>query len=432
MPTDGNVIALIRLALFVCATITMLGPTAGQAQDSLAISRLINQGRIAEAEAVLNRTAPSAAERLFFQGQVLKAQGRLPAAIETFRAVLRLEPDYLNARRELAHSQMLNRDFGAARDQFTALLDIDPDPQMRDGYRRFLATIDQNRPVTVRTQFAVLPSSNARRGTTNTVFDTALGQFVINPAARAKPGVALQYGLSGAFRHNVGASGRVVLDWSAIAIAADDPVRDMREATVALSYERLTRQGSWRVAPTARRAERRDGTDHAALGWRIGATRRLNDRDSLIVAAHRETRRYDSQDFQNGAYGTLSAGLTRAISASLQVSGTVTLEYGQAEAAHLAYEGLSVSASVNRAWTGGLVTGFGLEFGARDYVGDYPLTTRPRRDGTTRVSIDLRHSRMDLGGFLPVLTCGHTLNRSNVAFFDYGATDCGISLTRSF
>jgi hypothetical protein len=143
----------------------------------MAVTRLINQGRIAEAEAVLSRTAPSAAQRLFFQGQVLKAQGRLPEAIATFRAVLRLKPDSLNARRELAHSQMLNRDFKPARDQFTALLDIDPDPQMRDGYRRFLSTIDQNRPLTVQTQFAVLPSSNARRGTTNTVFDTAIGQM---------------------------------------------------------------------------------------------------------------------------------------------------------------------------------------------------------------------------------------------------------------
>jgi hypothetical protein len=257
-------------------------------------------------------------------------------------------------------------------------------------------------------------------------------KVVIDPSARARPGVALQYGLSGAFRHTVGAFGRVVLDWSAIAVTADDADRDMREATVALSYERLTRQGSWRVAPTARRAERRDGTDQAALGWRIGATRRLNGSDSLIIAAHRETRRYDSQDFQNGAYGALSVGLMRAISASLQVSGTVTFEYGQAEAAHLAYEGLSVSASVTRAWTGGLVTGFGLEFGARDYLGTYPLTTRPRSDASTRVSIDLRHSRVDLGGFLPVLTCGSTLNGSNVAFFDYRATDCGISLTRSF
>lgn len=79
--------------------------------------------------------------------RLLKSQGEFKKAIALFRQVLQLEPNRMNARRELAHSLLLNRDFGPAKFHFNQLLRIDENPNMRDGYRRFLAMIWRDKPV---------------------------------------------------------------------------------------------------------------------------------------------------------------------------------------------------------------------------------------------------------------------------------------------
>ena len=73
----------------------------------------------------------------FFEARLLKSQARLIAAIALFRQLLQMDPNRLNARRELAHTLMLNRDYGPAEFHFNHLLRIDNNPRMRVGYRSF-------------------------------------------------------------------------------------------------------------------------------------------------------------------------------------------------------------------------------------------------------------------------------------------------------
>lgn len=396
------------------------------------ISRLISTGQIEAARVALEIENPSQADRVFFEARILKAQRRFPEAIRTFRQVLQIDPNYINARRELAHTLLLNRDYSPARFHFEELLKLDQNDQMRDGYRGFLNVIDQNKPIGFGGYFSILPSTNVNRGTTNTVFDTNLGQFVIDPNSQAESGVGVQLGVSGYFRHLTSPMSRISLNWGISGTKYEEERYNNAVGNLALLYEQITQSGSWFVSPYLRKTWREDDADNNARGLRVGLTHRLNDQNHLGFSISHEYRDYAVQDYQDGTFTSTSISLNHQINPSLSISGGFGFERSAPEANHLKYHGRKLFAGVSKAWEGGLQTSFGLEYGIRDYVGDYPLTYSPRDDDFYKISIGVQHSRIDIQGFTPRLSCSHTINQSNVVFYDYNATECQATISRNF
>lgn len=384
------------------------------------------------ARAALEAANPSRADRVFFEARILKAQRRFPEAITAFRQVLQIDPNYINARRELAHTLLQNRDYGPARFHFKELLKIDQNEQMRDGYRGFLNVIDQNQPIGISGYFSVLPSTNVNRGTTNTVFDTTLGKFVIDPNSQAESGVGVQLGFSGYFRHLLSHNSRVSLNWGLSGTRYEDKRYNSAVGNLALSYEQITQSGSWFISPYFRKTRREDNADSDARGFRFGVTQRLNDKNRLGFSFSREYRDYAAQDYQDGIFTSASISLGHQINPSLSVSGGFGFERSDPEAKHLQYDGRKLFARLSKAWEGGLQTSFGLKYGRRDFVGDYPLTSVPRDDEFYKINIGVQHSRIDIHGFTPHLSCSHSGNKSNVAFYDYTATECQATISRNF
>ena len=403
-----------------------------QGIDDAGISRLITSGQIDAAQRALEAQNPTEVDRLFFAGRILKAQGRFPEAIQLFREVMRRDPDHLNARRELAHTLMLNRDYGPAEYHFDALLRIDGNEAMRAGYRSFLKAIEENKPFGISGFVSVLPSTNINRGTTNTTLDTSLGEFVIDPNSRAESGIGLSFGLSGYLRRVASPVSRVMLQWSLSGARYEEDRFDYSVGTIGVSYDRLTRWGRWFVNPFFRNVWREDDADHQAAGLRFGVTRRLSDRNQLGFFGSHEYRDYSNLGYQDGSYNTASLRFDRQLSPSVTVGGGVGYEAANPEAEHLQYNAHPVFANLAKSWEGGLQTTFGVWYGRRDFVGDYPLTTEPRVDRAYRLSVGVQHSGIDMRGFTPHLYCSHAINHSNVAFYDFVASECQFSLTRNF
>ena len=86
------------------------------------------------------------------------------ATITLFRQVLQIEPNRMNAQRELVRKLLLNRDFGSAEFHFNQLLRIDETSKMRDGRLRFLAMIRRHKPLGVSGYFPMLPSNKRQSG----------------------------------------------------------------------------------------------------------------------------------------------------------------------------------------------------------------------------------------------------------------------------
>lgn len=375
---------------------------------------------------------PSRADRVFFDGLVLKAHRRYNQAIHAFRHVLQIDPNYINARRELAHTLLISRNYGPARFHFEELLKIDRNDKMRDGYRGFLNVIDQNKPNGISGYFSFLPSTNINRGTTNTVFDTNLGQFVIDPNSQATSGVGIQMGVSGYFRRLTSPTSRISLNWGLSGIRYEERIYNSTTANLAIAYEKVTRSGRWSVSPFVRKTWREDAASNTARGIGFDTGHRLNGRSRLNFSGSLERRDFADQGYQNGMFSTASISLSHQITPSLSVSGGFGFERSTPQAEHLQYNGRKIFTNFSKAWEGGLQTSFGVEYGQRAYVGEYPLTSAPRDDDFYKINFGVLHSKIDIQGFSPRLSCSHNLNRSNVAFYDYTTTECQAVISRNF
>jgi hypothetical protein len=419
-------------ALVWAGSLSVCGCALARSTDDANISRLINTGQIKAARMMLEAGNPSQADQVFFEARILKAQRRLPEAINSYRKVLQIDPNYINARRELAHTLLLNREYGLARFHFEALLKIDQNDRMRDGYHGFLKVIDQNRPMGLSGYFSILPSSNVNRGTTNTVFDTGLGQFAIAPSSRAESGVGVQLSFAGFFRQKTKAQSRISLNWGISGTSYEEDRYNSAIGNVAVSYEQITKSGTWYVGPYYRMTWREDDADSNALGLRFGLNHRLDPKIQFSFALSHEDRDYSVQDYQDGDFSSASYNLSYQISTRLSVSGGFAFERSLPGTAHLQYDSEKTILGLSKAWKNGLQTSFGFEYGRRDFAGVFPLTSTTRSDTFSRINVSAQHTRLDISGFTPQLSCSYTLNQSNIAFHDFNAAECQVTISHSF
>lgn len=402
--------------------------------DSL-ISQLIGQGKFGTARDVLLQNEPTELDKLFFLARVFKATGRSDDAIAVFVEILNRDPNYINARRELAHTLLVSGKYNAAQTQLNLLQNIDSNPQMQLGYQQMLGVIDQNRPVGISGVFALLPSSNINKGTSNTEFVTVLGPLVIDENSLPVSGVGVQVGVSGYFRKVIDAQSGLSLKWAVTGSFYSPPEFSTVNADISVPYERQTQRGGYSLAPFYRASWAQTGLSQQASGLRFSADRRLSDQNRLALSLTFEVRDYPLAAFQNGAFSSETLSFSRQITPSLSYTLGVAFEQSAPFAgtsAHLAFEGGKAFVSVSKAWQGGLRTGVGLEAGYRQFLGNYPLTTAPRFDGFSGVNFSLSHARVQIAGFVPSLRCAYTFNTSNVAFFDFEVVDCTMGISKEF
>jgi len=402
--------------------------------DSL-ISQLISQGQFATAQQVLEQGEPTELDEMFFVARVLKATGRTDDAIALFVEILNRAPNYLNARRELAHTLLAVRKYEAASTQIGILRRVDQSPQMQAGYRQMQSIIDQNRPVGISGVFALIPSSNINKGTSNTQFVTVLGTLAIDPTSQPVSGVGVQLGVSGYFRKVIDEQSRVSLRWSLTGIFYENKAYSSLNAEVSLPYERRLAKGGFSIAPFYRVSWNDGALSQQATGLRFSVDRRLSDQNQLALALTYEERDYPAARYQNGAFSSETLSFSRQISPSLSYTLGTAFEQSRVfdpTKTHLAYNGGKLFASISKAWDGGLRTGLGLELGYRQFTGDYPLTTAPRADEFYGVNFTLSHARVQVAGFVPSLRCNYTFNTSTIAFFDFDVVDCTMGITKEF
>ncbi len=415
-------------------TLFATSPAVARPDDSL-ISQLISQGQFAAAEEALKQGDPTELDNMFFTARVLKATGRIDQSIALFVEILNRDPNYINARRELAHSLLVAEKYNAASTQLDILKRIDQNPQMQAGYRQMQSIIDQNRPVGISGVFAIIPSSNINKGTSNTTFVTTLGTLVIDPASQPVSGVGMQLGVSGYFRKVIDAQSRASLQWSLTGVLYENRAYSSLNADIALPYERRLEKGGFSLAPFYRVSWNDAGLSQQASGLRVTADRQLSDQNRLDMALSYEERDYPTATYQNGAFSSETLSFSHQINPSFSYALGTTFEQSTVfdpTKTHLAYNGGKLFASVNKAWDGGLRTGLGLELGYRQFVGDYPLTTAPRADRFYGVNFTVSHARVQVAGFVPSLRCNYTFNTSTIAFFDFDVVDCTLGLSKEF
>ncbi len=432
---DLRLFRIVRFSAAVAAALALQFSFASAAHaqvDQLRLSHLVSSGNLAQAQAELEASDPSPADRLFLTGLILKARGQLDQAAALFRQVLRDDPGYLNARRELAHTLLLRKDYDGAEYYFTGLLKIDRNETMRSGYRRFLTVINQNRPVGVYASFSLLPSTNVNRGTTNITLDTVLGTFTIDEPSKAASGIGAYGAVGGFLRQDVGPGARFSFDWRVSGKRYENTSFNDLTGFLSLSFAQQLDAADFKLAAFGQRSWRGDNADLYSFGASLDLSAHLTPADTVALDLRHEERRFPNQSYQNGPFSSARLTFDHRIDQSLDLSAGLRLDMSRPQAAHLQYDGGAVIAGFSKVWDNGLTTGLTLEAGQRQYVGVFPLMSGPRSDGYYSIGASLKDDKIDLWGFSPSLSCSYTHNSSNVALYDYDSADCQLSVTRSF
>lgn len=396
------------------------------------ISQLVSLGMISKAQEQLEKTNPSALDRLFFQGQVLKSSGDFQQAIKVFREILSRDPLYINARRELAHTLLITGRYSAARVNFVRLLEIDQNAEMRAGYRNFLNLVDRQKPSGLSGYFTLLPSTNINRGTENTVFDTDLGQFIIAPGNQPASGVGYQLGVSGFFRQLLTSKSRLVLNWGISGIAYDTSAYNRATGKLSLSYEQAMDNGGWAFTPYTNYSWQEGGDTMRGIGLRFTLDQKISENAQISVNLRHEYRDYFSRSYLSGDFSSARFALGYSVNPRFSLNAGVVFENSNPEAAHLQYSSYKGFAGISNTWENGLETSFGVEVGSRGFEGNFPLTSTPREDQYYGVKFSLQNSRTNYAGFTPRISCAYTNNRSNIALYVYDATECQITVSKEF
>lgn len=420
----------IRVAVLCIAA--LFGSVAFAAPDEQRIAALISAGKIEQARQELKASNPTQLDLRFFEARITKGAGQLDQAIALFRGILSTEPRYLNARRELAHTLFLARQYDSAEFHFKELIRIDPQPRLVEQYRQFLRVIGDNQPLSVSFFGAVLPSTNINRGTTNAFFDTDLGRFVIDESSQAESGIGVEAGLNGVARFGVDQNSRFLMNWSVATRIYENPEFNTVTGFLRPAYEYAFAEGRWRVGPYARYSWHDSDQSNYAVGGQATLVHRLTPSIAAEVSSRYELRTFRDQEFRDGGFASATVTLRKQLDPSFSISGGVSVDRDAPETAHLRYRGVRLSAGALKRWRGGFDTRVNAEYAKRMYDNDFPFLSETRQDTFWSASFSVLNSQLEFWGISPQLNCSYLATASNVALFEFDSAECRIGFSREF
>lgn len=409
----------------------MISPAQAQPNEVL-IANLIRSGAVKAAQQELLRSDPTQADHLFFQALLSKQVRNYDQTARFLHDVLVLNPNHLNARRELTHVLFLAGKYDLAEKHLKELLRIDSNPQTQVLFTRLLTAIHNQKPFGISGHFSFLPSSNVNRGTENLIYDSLSGEFVIDPESRAISGIGAQIGLSGYFRKSIDDTSRNLLTWNLQGAAYEDSFFNNAVGTLQFSHERLLGKTRLSLGPYFRYTWRQDDADNKALGFSATLQKNLTPKDSVRVSLSYEFRDYLYQDYNDGPFTRLALTTYHQTSPSLLFQAGLEMTQSSPRAEHSAYDGFRISGGLTKEWDGGYVTGIGLNAGFREYSGDFPLAGTARADHFFGLSLSLQNNNLNYRGFVPHVSCSYSINQSNIAFYQYNVSECNLGITKRF
>jgi hypothetical protein len=409
------------------------------------IQSKINAGLYEEAAQILLAYKPTKLDINFFNARVFKAQKQYGKAATQLREILRVRPDMLNARRELAQVLFLDRKYAASEYQFRELSRQDPNSNVRPLYDRFLKRISNDRPFGISGSFSVVPSSNINRGTFNTTL-SSFGDALIDEGSRQQTGTGIDLGLNGFVRKQISKRGQLRFDWRVGTRQYEGNEHDKYTAYGWAHYIYNGQKSQLSFGPSISRSWDTNIKDGAArfsitpksnnTGLRANYIKVLNRKNRLYLNLQLEDQNYPNDRFLDGKYKYAQIGLRHQLNPSTAFSIYASRSESDKDDHfydYHGYRGIELRVGAEKDWGNGLITSIGMFSGNRGYKADYISGLGvPRHDTYKGVTLGIAHTKIQFKGVIPRLSCRTEKGRSNVEFYDYNLRECNLSLSRKF
>lgn len=401
------------------------------AQEDQSVRLLIQLGKYDAARALLEERDASALERGLSEGLILHRQGKYQEAAALFRSILNARPEQVLVRRALVSTLIAMEDYRAAHFHLEMLIETDPNERNWAKYRTTQNRLYEKNAYGFRTSFALTPSTNLNRGTTNTVFSTGLGDFIIDEGGREASGVGVALTFAG-YRQWQFDKSRLRLNGSISGNFYKESDANQYGLKLWADYRIPIERGYWEVSPKVTlnylASEKLYNTKGIDLTYRK-QTSAQNIWTYKVGGYYGDF--YDS-DYRNGVYANASASLRRKVTPTVSVIGKLGLGAGRPEAGHLQYEKYVASVDVVKSWASGWMGSVGAELEHRPYRENFTAVDYPREDNGKTLRFSVMNRNFSIRGATPRLSCQIKDVQSSVAFYDYSVKECSIGLTRRF
>ena len=334
------------------------------------------------------------------------------------------QASYLSGRHDVAkhYLQQLMRTSPNARDL----------KQLQDAY----ATVVAESPWSFGLNFAILPSTNINKTSSNEIFETPLGPLLIVNGGSEESGVGLRYGGRVNYESTLSSGATLVYGLELNRSQYPESRLNNTDGTVRLTWSNYSLSGRTTIMPYATRyiydVTDGDSLNSSRYGLGLSYEHFLTSDSSITGGVTVERRDYEGKDYLDGSFVSTSLSYQDKISDLYSLRFQTSISASAPEQDHLRYVAGFVSGEVTRSIQNWGAVGVSLGLGARQYEANFPLLEEPREDHSASIGISFRSSKIRVLGSSPKVSCQIQQNWSNVALYDYRSTDCALMFERSF
>ena len=373
--------------------------------------------------------------------EAAKREVLLDASIAAFLAILAEHPELVRVRLELARAFFLQGRDGLARRHFELALAANLPPPVVANVNRHLAELRARKRWSAYFGFALAPDTNIGAASSNeTVMLDVFGQrlpFTLDDGGE-KSGIGFSVWAGGEHQLPLAPSWRLRLGSDIFRREYAGSRFDRMGLGAHVGPRWLISQRTEASLLLAARQEwLADRPSSRSLGLRLEASRRLSERVSGRIGASWNAKRHEGSTRLDGPAKDLSAGLSWAMTPTLQTDIRVGLGSERPESetlrsrthwaslgAHAALpRGFSVSGTLTGRWTG-------YEGPGRPPTN--VLDGMPREDATRSVRLSAHKRDFTIRGFSPQFSVTHERRNSNAQQADYRRTWGELGFVRQF
>lgn len=403
---------------------------------------LLDTGRFDEARELLRASVgtdfQSGLHVAHLEGVILMRQNRNHEAIDVFRQILNIEPNFVPSRVELARALYLTGQSAAASFHFEAINMGSDDVALKRFAQGYLERIATEKPYGFNGYFGFVPSTNVNRGTQQETITSGAGTGTIDAASRETSGIGIATGVSGFRNFELGTGG------SGISLAGAVDVKkyflgtayDEASFTASASFTQKWKNNAFRIGPMADFSLGAWNPTLVRYGLSGGVLFQLGNRTGMTFSAAALRQDYLRQDFRDGWLFSTSTGLRHMLSPSLALNASVGINLELTDTSpDLSHYDPWVRFGVDKEWSGGLLTSAHAKYESHIYLDSFSAFfgfPDPRQDHRLSIGGRIAHRKLSWMGFAPQLTYEFTRQFSNIAFYDYQSHDVGLTFTRNF
>ncbi|XDZ50092.1 surface lipoprotein assembly modifier [Neisseriaceae bacterium CLB008] len=365
-----------------------------------------------------------------------RQRGQHTLAVKAYRSIIAQQPDLVYVRFDLAAMLYENKEYEAAKDQFTKVKADDIDEHLRYIAERYLTQIQRKIGWNLQAGAQYVQNSNVNNASSVKEFNIGPYVFIKNEEAMPKKAKGLSAFL--ALDRDINIEGN---HYATIAAQLKGTrywdESEYNEHTLRLEggYKNQDIKTSFSLSPFYEQSWLGDARYSHNIGLVSEYSRWLSSKTQVIGAYTYAHKRYHDQGLQRyeGNLHGLSSGIAYFVSSTLVFNGGIDHQIDHLNAEDESSRKTSVRLGVIKEFTGGLSARTAMRYGQRRFDAPHFFLGQIRRDTEYQANVALWHRQLHFKGITPKLNYRYLKINSNLpAFYSRQSQQWYVSLEKTF